>query len=192
LITTADWDGPGTGFSVTGATAYLDTLTLYCYRPLPYGVLGALRREYGKKLIVDPIKIPKRKLHGREIQRSFCVLNRQDINISDITKVADVNLDSFAATLVAAVTKRKSDYKERTTFIPDRPGHLIKLIVGLIQHYGALTETEIEVLLYAMELKSSLRRFQIICCAQLTPIGSCEINEVSRNTTVRCRTWRQL
>ena len=96
---------------------------------------------------------PVRWLENKYGKSAVCVLNRQDINISDITKVADVNLDSFAATLVAAVTKRKSDYKERTTFIPDRPGHLIKLIVGLIQNYGALTETEIEVLLYAMDLK---------------------------------------
>jgi hypothetical protein len=75
---------------------------------------------------------PVRRLEDKYGKSAVCVLNRQDINISDITKVADVNLDSFAATLVAAVTKRKSDYKERTTFIPDRTGHLIKLIVGLI------------------------------------------------------------
>lgn len=96
---------------------------------------------------------PVRWLEGKYGKSAVCVLNRQDINIPDITKVADVNLDNFAATLVAAITKRRRDYKERTTFIPDRPGHLIKLIVGLIQHYGALTETEIEVLLYAMDLK---------------------------------------
>lgn len=96
---------------------------------------------------------PVRWLEGKYGKSAVCVLNRRDINIPDITKVADVNLDNFAATLVAAITKRKSDYKERTTFIPDRPGHLIKLIVGLIQHYGALTEIEIEVLLFAMELK---------------------------------------
>lgn len=96
---------------------------------------------------------PVRRLEGKYGKSSVCVLNRRDINIPDITKVADVNLDNFAATLVAAIAKRKGDYKERTTFIPDRPGHLIKLIVGLIQHYGALTETEIEVLLFAMELK---------------------------------------
>ncbi len=96
---------------------------------------------------------PVRRLEGKYGKSAVCVLNRRDINIPDITKVADVNLDNFAATLIAAITKRKSDYKERTTFIPDRPGHLIKLIVGLIQHYGALTETEIEVLLFAMDLK---------------------------------------
>lgn len=96
---------------------------------------------------------PVRRLEAKYGKSAVCVLNRQDINIPDITKVADVNLDKFAATLVTAIAKRKSDYKERTTFIPDRTGHLIKFIVGLIQHYGALTETEIEVLLFAMDLK---------------------------------------
>lgn len=95
---------------------------------------------------------PVRRLEAKYGKSAVCVLNRQDINIPDITRVADVNLDKFAATLVAAITKRKGDYKERTTFIPDRAGHLIKLIVGLIQHYGALTETEIDVLLFAMNL----------------------------------------
>lgn len=96
---------------------------------------------------------PVRRLEGKYGKSAVCVLNRRDINIADISKVADVNLDNFAATLVAAIAKRKSYYKERTTFIPDRSGHLIKLIVGFIQHYGALTETEIEVLIYAMDLQ---------------------------------------
>lgn len=96
---------------------------------------------------------PVRRLEGKYGKSAVCVLNRRDINIPDITKVADVNLDKFAATLIAAIAQRKKDHKERTTFIPDRPGHLIKLIVGFIQHYGALTEVEIEVLMFAMGLK---------------------------------------
>lgn len=109
---------------------------------------------------------PVRKLEGKYGKSAVCVLNRHDMNISDITKVADVNLNNFAATLIAAITKRKSDYKERTTFIPDRPGHLIKLIVGLIQHYGALTETEIEVLMYAMNLEEKPEKIQdYLSCA---------------------------
>jgi hypothetical protein len=43
---------------------------------LPRGVLGALRREYGKKLIVRRIKIPKRKQKGREIQRSYITIHQ--------------------------------------------------------------------------------------------------------------------
>lgn len=96
---------------------------------------------------------PVRRLEDIYGKSAICVLNRQDINIDDISKVESINLKSFSATIVSAISKRKQDIKERTTFIPDRPGHLIKLIVGLIQHYGALTEAEIEVLMYAMHLQ---------------------------------------
>lgn len=96
---------------------------------------------------------PVRRLERKYGNSAVCVLSRQDINIPDITNVADVDLDNFAATLHTAIIKRKADYKERTTFNSERPGHLIKLIVGLIQHYGALTEVEIGVLIFAMELK---------------------------------------
>src|SRR4051812_28225661 len=53
----ADWDGPGTGFVITGAVAYLDTLTLFCWRPLPDGVLASLRREYGRRLITETVEV---------------------------------------------------------------------------------------------------------------------------------------
>ncbi len=95
---------------------------------------------------------PVRRLESEYGKSAVCVLNRQDINISDITEVSEIDLSTFSETLCAAIRKRKEYYIERTTFIPDRPGHLIKLIVGLIQHYGALTETEIDVLLFAMDL----------------------------------------
>jgi len=109
---------------------------------------------------------PVRRLEGEYGNSAVCVLNREDINISDITKVEDVNLDNFAAILTAAIAKRKADYRERTTFIPDRPGHLIKLIVGLIQHYGALTETEIGVLMFAMDITVKPEKLQdYLLCA---------------------------
>lgn len=96
---------------------------------------------------------PIRKLEEEYGRPAVCVLNRRDINIPDIKNVEDMDLDSFAATLVAAIDRRKQDYRERTTFNSSRPGHVIKLIVGFIQHYGALTDQEIDVLLFAMNLK---------------------------------------
>lgn len=109
---------------------------------------------------------PVRWLEGKYGHSAVCVLNRRDIEIPDISQVANVNLDNFAATIVAAITRRKSDYKERTTFFPERPGHLIKLIVGLVQHYGALTEVEIEVLMFAMDLKvESAKITDFLLCA---------------------------
>tara|TARA_R100001086_G_scaffold73205_1_gene35272 strand:- start:1489 stop:2424 length:936 start_codon:yes stop_codon:yes gene_type:complete len=109
---------------------------------------------------------PVRRLEERYGKSAVCVLNRVDINISSIEKVADVNLDAFAATISAAIAKRKLDYKERTTFNPGRPGHIIKLIVGLIQHYGALTDIEIEVLLFAMDLTVEAKKIpDYLLCA---------------------------
>ena len=55
-----DWDGPGTGFLVTDAMAYLDTITLFSRRRVPSEVLASLRREYGSQLIVEEFRPPKR------------------------------------------------------------------------------------------------------------------------------------
>jgi hypothetical protein len=54
-----DWDGPGTGFLVTDAMAYLDTITLF-WRRFPSEVLTSLRRRYGHRLIVEKFRPPKR------------------------------------------------------------------------------------------------------------------------------------
>ncbi|SEN92719.1 hypothetical protein SAMN04489859_102245 [Paracoccus alcaliphilus] len=109
---------------------------------------------------------PIRKLEEEHGKSSVCVLNRADINIPDIRSVESVDLNIFSATLVSAIEKRKKDYREKTTFDPNRPGHIIKLIVGLIQHYGALTDAEIDVLLFAMNLKVTLPKItNYLTCA---------------------------
>jgi hypothetical protein len=87
--------------------------------------------------------------HGKS---AVCVLNREDLNIGNINSVSEVNLDRLAETLIPAIEKRKAEYREHTTFNPGRAGHIIKLIVGLIQHYGALTQEELYIFLYAMDL----------------------------------------
>jgi len=96
---------------------------------------------------------PIRFLEENHGNSAVCVLNRKDLNIGNIDSVSEVNLDRLAEALIPAIKKRKAEYKEHTTFNPGRTGHIIKLIVGLIQHYGALTEEEIDTLLYVMDLK---------------------------------------
>jgi hypothetical protein len=54
-----DWDGPGTAFVITDAVAYLDSLTMYCWRPLPTNTLGSLRRRYERRLYVEKCKVPQ-------------------------------------------------------------------------------------------------------------------------------------
>jgi hypothetical protein len=54
-----DWDGPGTGFVILSAVACVDTVAFFSRRPLPPGVLGSLRREYRKNLIVEELSRPR-------------------------------------------------------------------------------------------------------------------------------------
>jgi len=86
-------------------------------------------------------------------QSSVCVVNRNDLNIKSIKDVADLDIGVFENRIVAAINARKNEVKEPTTFNPDRPGHIIKLIVGLVQHYGALTTGEVEKLLEGFDVK---------------------------------------
>lgn len=43
---------------VTDAVAYLDSITFFCSRRLPPGLLSALRKEYGGRLHVHPLRVP--------------------------------------------------------------------------------------------------------------------------------------
>lgn len=98
-------------------------------------------------------------------QSSVCVVNRNELNIRSIKDVTDLNIGVFENRIVAAINARKSEVKEPTTFNPDRPGHIIKLIVGLIQHYGALTVDEIEKLVdgFAVKLKTGKLADYLLC-----------------------------
>jgi hypothetical protein len=48
-----DWDGPGTGFVINDAIAYLDSLTLFFWQAPGANLLGALRKAYQRRLIVN-------------------------------------------------------------------------------------------------------------------------------------------
>jgi hypothetical protein len=48
----ADWAGPGTGFTVLGTVAYLDTIGWRSWQPLPPGLLSQLRHQYGTHLLI--------------------------------------------------------------------------------------------------------------------------------------------
>jgi hypothetical protein len=61
----ADWDGSGTAFAITDAVAHLDSLTLFCWHPLPHGELSKLRKHYERRLILREYDVPGRRLRGR-------------------------------------------------------------------------------------------------------------------------------
>ena len=55
---TEDWDGPGTAFVIKDAIAYLDSLTLFFWQAPGADLLRALRKAYGRRLIVKAYKVP--------------------------------------------------------------------------------------------------------------------------------------
>jgi hypothetical protein len=109
------------------------------------GPLFSLKRRYG-----DP---------------AVCVLKLSDLNIGTISDVSNINLDKFLAALESPLIQRLAAKREPRTFDKKRNGHVTKLITGLIQHYGALTIDEIDVLLYCLHSPRSLEdiRKHILC-----------------------------
>ena len=55
---TGDWNGPGTGFTITGAVAFIDTLVLLFSQRLARDEYRQLRRCYGRRMRLDPQIIP--------------------------------------------------------------------------------------------------------------------------------------
>jgi hypothetical protein len=86
--------------------------------------------------------------------KSVCVLNCADLGIPALHKPASINLNVFFDRISAAVVERSAMAKEHTTFDSSRPGHLIKLVVGLVQHYGALTAEDIDFYFFSILGKS--------------------------------------
>jgi len=98
---------------------------------------------------------------------SVCVLNRDDINIRSVTDINGIDTERFTKITIEAINERIKETGERTTFDRSRTGHLIKLIVGLIQHYGALTIDELDLLLFFLDIgidKTRIRNF--LFCAE--------------------------
>lgn len=46
----AEWDGPGTGFIINRAVAYVDTVEVLVVFPRPSGLLKRLRKLAGKRM----------------------------------------------------------------------------------------------------------------------------------------------
>lgn len=88
---------------------------------------------------------PLRFLQNEHGDEAVCVLNLKDMNLHSISDVSSLNVNSFRKSMEGAIKSRKSIPREKTSFDKSRPGHIIKLIVGIIQHYGALTLEEVSV-----------------------------------------------
>lgn len=88
--------------------------------------------------------------HG---DRSVCVLSCADIGIKNINNINGLNEKIFQEHLNSSIKTRIDSIQNHSTFDKNNQGHIIKFIVGIIQHYGALTLDEIEVYLYCFDIK---------------------------------------
>ncbi|MBB3308347.1 hypothetical protein FHT78_000076 [Rhizobium sp. BK196] len=96
-----------------------------------------------------------------------CVVNLIDLGIANITELEKLNVDLFSRIIQDAFQHRERSIPDHSTFNSKLSGHIIKLIVGLIQWYGALTVAEIETALYCLNVNCPPARIQdYLLCAQ--------------------------
>lgn len=103
------------------------------------------------------IKLGPLRFLMRCFERSVFVIEDSVVGIIG-DSVEKIDLDRFKAALDEPLRARISEVKEPSTFDPTRTGHVIKLIVGLVQEYGALEVTEILELLPVFGVHIDKRR----------------------------------
>jgi len=98
---------------------------------------------------------------------AVCVLTLEDINLEDIRDVKNLDLSTFKLRANSAIDTRLKQTKSHTTFDKNNDGHVIKLIVGLIQHYGAITHPEIKCYIECLGIEVDGKRvYQFLQCAE--------------------------
>lgn len=86
------------------------------------------------------------------------VLNRMDIGMGPGGRVTDINEAEFGRRLLNAIRTRVKSASGSSVFSAQRTGHVIRLITGLLQDYGALTAQEILLSLEFMEIDLTMGR----------------------------------
>ncbi|MCA3154901.1 MAG: hypothetical protein ING30_07705 [Burkholderiales bacterium] len=105
-------------------------------------------------------------LTNRYSDSVVCVIEDSELNISG-NKVSSINKSNLYAALEKPISERINQIRQFTTFNQSLSGHMIKLIVGLIQEYGALTINEIESILpYANINKTQIEIDSYLLCAE--------------------------
>ncbi len=108
---------------------------------------------------------PLRSLERKHGNTSIFVID--DADVGDVSAPGGIKIAVLKDQLQAPLKLRLATTRDPTTFNVDRPGHIIKLIVGLIQEYGALTFNEIDELLLTVGFyvpTSDLKRY--LLCAE--------------------------
>lgn len=94
------------------------------------------------------------------------VLNDDDSGIH-VNSLRNLDLTVLRDRLTPAINDRLAAVRERATFDRSRNGHLIKMMVGMIQEFGGLTAAELKILLaeFGVDIEES-QIDQLLLCAE--------------------------
>ncbi|SCB18744.1 hypothetical protein GA0061103_2610 [Rhizobium multihospitium] len=110
---------------------------------------------------------PIRAIENANGDSAICVVNRADLGVADIADLKNLDTGFFSKLVKDAISQREKKIPEHSSFNAAYSGHMIKLIVGLIQWYGALTLEEIETALYCLDASSKPERISdYLLCAE--------------------------
>jgi hypothetical protein len=95
---------------------------------------------------------PLRRIERKVGRGAIQVVADEDVGIVE-NQIAMIDKKALVDQLHEPLAARLKEPKEPSTFDPSRAGHVIKLIVGLVQEYGALTFEEILSLLKSLNVE---------------------------------------
>nr|WP_281410105.1 retron St85 family effector protein [Phyllobacterium myrsinacearum] len=104
--------------------------------------------EYNQKSFIK--YGPIRSLEKSYGANSICVIKPKDIGVENLKNLNNINMNDLSDILFELVQTKAKLVEKHSRFDKYLSGHKIKLIVGLIQWFGALTLEEIEVALYCI------------------------------------------
>ena len=175
-----------------------ELILLFCESAGSYAELGsfAATPEIAERLLViirdyywaheSFIKLgPLMNLINNHSRSAVFVVEDRVIGIVDGSPSA-IDLDQFKNALNEPLAQRLATTREPSTFDPGRPGHVIKLMVGLLQEYGALEFSELANLLPIFQVHLPEKRLRaFLLCA--TAVGwVTEKSKGSRDFLIAC------
>ncbi len=109
---------------------------------------------------------PVRYLENEHGEEWIIVLDRAHTGISESGTLENLNAAAFSASILPVIENRLANNTKWSKFNVENSGHIILLITGLCQEYGALTISEIRSFLVEFGIENP-RIFNFLYCAQL-------------------------
>jgi hypothetical protein len=109
---------------------------------------------------------PLQQLKNKYGEHSVYTINDDEINISKKT-IHTVNLQVLSDRITPAINTRFGEVRARRPFDKRQVGHIIKLMVGFVQEFGALTAKELREILGSFDIRISEKRVdRLMLCAE--------------------------